>query len=66
MSASDIARLFAQTTGAGDTSCRRDHLVLMDFLREPLTALRGWLLYAERMYPLTVLDAAIILDGNPA
>ncbi|MGN6309226.1 MAG: DMT family transporter [Xanthobacteraceae bacterium] len=39
-------------------------VVPMDFLRVPLTALAGWLLYAERMDLLTVLGAAMILSGN--
>ena len=36
----------------------------MDFLRVPLTALAGWLIYAERMDLLSVLGAALILGGN--
>jgi drug/metabolite transporter (DMT)-like permease len=36
----------------------------MDFLRVPLTALAGWLIYSERMDILTVLGAALILTGN--
>jgi drug/metabolite transporter (DMT)-like permease len=36
----------------------------MDFLRVPLTATVGWLLYAERLDLLTVLGAALILAGN--
>jgi drug/metabolite transporter (DMT)-like permease len=36
----------------------------MDYLRVPLTALAGWLIYAERMDLLTVLGAALILGGN--
>ncbi len=39
-------------------------VVPMDFLRVPLTATAGWLLYAERMDLLTVLGAALILIGN--
>lgn len=39
-------------------------VVPMDFLRVPLTALAGWLLYAERMDLLAVLGAAMILGGN--
>jgi len=39
-------------------------VVPMDFLRVPLTALAGWLIYAERMDLLTVLGAAMILGGN--
>jgi drug/metabolite transporter (DMT)-like permease len=36
----------------------------MDFLRVPLTAAAGWLLYSERLDALTVLGAALILTGN--
>jgi drug/metabolite transporter (DMT)-like permease len=36
----------------------------MDFLRVPLTALMGWLIYAERLDIFTVLGAALILTGN--
>jgi drug/metabolite transporter (DMT)-like permease len=36
----------------------------MDFLRVPLTAMAGWLLYAERMDVFTVLGALLILTGN--
>jgi drug/metabolite transporter (DMT)-like permease len=36
----------------------------MDFLRVPLTALAGWLLYSERLDTFTVLGAALILTGN--
>lgn len=39
-------------------------VVPMDFLRVPLTALAGWLIYAERMDLLSVLGAALILGGN--
>jgi drug/metabolite transporter (DMT)-like permease len=39
-------------------------VVPMDFLRVPLTAMAGWLLYAERLDMLTVLGAALILTGN--
>ena len=39
-------------------------VVPMDFLRVPLAATAGWLLYAERMDLLTVLGALIILGGN--
>ncbi len=39
-------------------------VVPMDFLRVPLTAAAGWLLYAERLDLLTVLGAALILGGN--
>ena len=36
----------------------------MDFLRVPLTAAAGWLLYSERMDMFTVLGATLILTGN--
>jgi drug/metabolite transporter (DMT)-like permease len=36
----------------------------MDFLRVPLTATAGWLIYAERLDMFTVLGAALILTGN--
>jgi drug/metabolite transporter (DMT)-like permease len=36
----------------------------MDFLRVPLTATVGWLLYSERLDMLTVLGAVLILTGN--
>jgi len=36
----------------------------MDFLRVPLTAAAGWLLYSERLDIYTVLGAALILTGN--
>lgn len=36
----------------------------MDFLRVPLTAALGWLLYSERLDAFTVLGAAMILTGN--
>jgi drug/metabolite transporter (DMT)-like permease len=39
-------------------------VVPMDFLRVPLTATVGWLLYAERLDAYTVLGAALILAGN--
>src|SRR3954454_12401455 len=39
-------------------------VVPMDFLRVPLTAAAGWLLYAERLDAFTVLGAALILTGN--
>ena len=39
-------------------------VVPMDFLRVPLTATAGWLLYAERLDMFTVLGAALILAGN--
>ena len=39
-------------------------VVPMDFLRVPLTATVGWLLYSERLDVYTVLGAALILTGN--
>jgi drug/metabolite transporter (DMT)-like permease len=36
----------------------------MDFLRVPLTATAGWLIYSERMDMFTVFGAALILAGN--
>jgi drug/metabolite transporter (DMT)-like permease len=39
-------------------------VIPMDFLRVPLTATAGWLLYSERLDLLTVLGAALILSGN--
>ncbi len=39
-------------------------VVPMDFLRVPLTATAGWLLYAERLDLITGLGAALILAGN--
>lgn len=36
----------------------------MDFLRVPLTAIAGWLIYSERLDTFTLLGAAMILTGN--
>jgi drug/metabolite transporter (DMT)-like permease len=36
----------------------------MDFLRVPLTAMAGWLIYSERLDVFTVLGAVLILTGN--
>jgi drug/metabolite transporter (DMT)-like permease len=36
----------------------------MDFLRVPLTAAVGWMIYGERMDVFTVLGAMLILTGN--
>jgi hypothetical protein len=39
-------------------------VVPMDFLRVPLTALAGWLVYAERVDLFTVAGVMLILAGN--
>src|SRR5215212_1689856 len=39
-------------------------VIPMDFLRVPLTAAAGWLIYSERLDLFTVLGAALILSGN--
>jgi len=39
-------------------------VVPMDFLRVPLTAAAGWLVYSERIDLVTALGAALILIGN--
>ncbi len=39
-------------------------VVPMDFLRVPLTAIAGWLIYAEGIDVYTVAGAALILTGN--
>jgi len=39
-------------------------VVPMDFLRVPLAAVVGWLVYAERIDLLTAVGAALILVGN--
>jgi len=39
-------------------------VVPMDFLRVPLAALAGWLVYAERVDALTALGVGLILAGN--
>jgi drug/metabolite transporter (DMT)-like permease len=39
-------------------------VVPMDFLRVPMTATAGWLIYSERLDLFTVLGAALILTGN--
>jgi len=36
----------------------------MDFLRVPLTAVAGWLVYSERMDGWTVCGALLILGAN--
>jgi drug/metabolite transporter (DMT)-like permease len=38
----------------------------MDFLRVPLSALLGWLVYTEALDAFTILGAALILLGNAA
>jgi len=39
-------------------------VVPLDFLRVPLTALAGWLMYAERLDLLIMLGTSLILGGN--
>ena len=39
-------------------------VVPMDFIRVPLTALAGWLIYGERVDMLAVAGTALILGGN--
>jgi drug/metabolite transporter (DMT)-like permease len=39
-------------------------VVPMDFLRVPLSAAVGWLVYAERLDVYTMIGAAVILAGN--
>ena len=39
-------------------------VVPMDFLRVPLAAIAGWLLYSERLDTFTILGAVLILSGN--
>lgn len=39
-------------------------VIPMDFLRVPLSAAAGWLIYSERLDMFTVLGAALILSGN--
>jgi drug/metabolite transporter (DMT)-like permease len=39
-------------------------VVPMDFLRVPLAAAAGWLIYSERLDQFTVLGAGLILAGN--
>lgn len=39
-------------------------VVPMDFLRVPLTATAGWLIYGERLDAYTVIGAVLILAGN--
>jgi drug/metabolite transporter (DMT)-like permease len=39
-------------------------VIPMDFLRVPLSAAAGWLIYSERLDIFTVLGAALILTGN--
>jgi drug/metabolite transporter (DMT)-like permease len=39
-------------------------VIPMDFLRVPLSATAGWLIYSERLDLFTVLGAALILAGN--
>ncbi|QWG21172.1 DMT family transporter [Bradyrhizobium sediminis] len=39
-------------------------VIPMDFLRVPLSAAAGWLIYSERLDMFTVLGASLILAGN--
>jgi drug/metabolite transporter (DMT)-like permease len=39
-------------------------VIPMDFLRVPLTAAAGWLIYSERLDAFTLLGATLILTGN--
>jgi drug/metabolite transporter (DMT)-like permease len=39
-------------------------VVPMDFIRVPLTAAAGWLIYSERIDAYTVAGTALILAGN--
>src|SRR5712675_1953281 len=39
-------------------------VIPMDFLRVPLTATAGWLIYSERLDLFTVLGSVLILTGN--
>lgn len=39
-------------------------VIPMDFLRVPLSAAAGWLIYSERLDMFTVLGASLILTGN--
>ncbi len=39
-------------------------VIPMDFLRVPLTATAGWLIYSEQLDTFTVLGAVLILTGN--
>jgi drug/metabolite transporter (DMT)-like permease len=39
-------------------------VVPMDFIRVPLTALAGWLIYGERVDMLAVAGTALILGAN--
>ena len=39
-------------------------VVPLDFLRVPLTAVAGWLIFSERFDVFTVIGAAVILGGN--
>ncbi len=39
-------------------------VIPMDFLRVPLSAAAGWLIYSERLDAFTVLGAVLILTGN--
>lgn len=51
---------FAQAMRYADATV----VVPMDFLRVPLSATLGWLLYSERVDAATIIGAALILTGN--
>jgi drug/metabolite transporter (DMT)-like permease len=51
---------FARAMQHADTTV----VVPMDFLRVPLTALAGWLVYSEQVDLLTALGVLLILTGN--
>jgi drug/metabolite transporter (DMT)-like permease len=51
---------FARAMQHADTTV----VVPMDFLRVPLTALVGWLVYSERLDLFTALGVGLILAGN--
>lgn len=51
---------FAQAMRYADTTV----VVPMDFLRVPLSAALGWLIYSEQLDAATIVGAALILTGN--
>ena len=56
----DVEIALAERPGAAQRIVDYAH----DFLRVPLAALVGWLVYAERVDIFTMLGAALILAGN--